>query len=260
MMRFAGKVALVTGAARGIGAGIARRLATEGADIAINDVANMKLAHALAADIREMGRQAAVYQADVADRPAITAMIGEIVTNFGHLDIAVANAAINLREPIIEAAWENVQRTVEVAQFGVFHCCQLAAQQMIRQPVATSARGKIVIISSVHSELPVRNSAAYNMAKAAINHFGRTLALELAPHHINVNIISPGWINTPGERAFSSKEALRDGGHRIPWGRLGHPDDIGKAAAFLCSEDADYITGAELRVDGGFVLGLALPT
>lgn len=258
-MRFAGKVALVTGAAQGIGAGIARQLAQEGADVAINDVGNLSAAQALAAEIQAMGRQAAVFQADVADRPAMIAMMADIVRTFGHLDIAVANAAINRREPIAEATWENVQRTIEVAQFGVFHCCQLAAQQMIRQPLKTRTRGKIVIISSVHSELPVRNSAAYNMAKAAINHFGRTLALELAPQRINVNVISPGWIDTPGERVHASEEALQDGGRRIPWGRLGQPEDIARAVAFLCSDDADYITGAELRVDGGFVLGLTLP-
>ena len=101
--------------------------------------------------------------------------------------------------------------------------------------------------------------AADNMAKAAINHLGRTMAAELAPYRINVNMVNPGWIDTPGERRFATEEQLREGGKRIPWGRLGTPEDVGKAVAFLVSDDADYITGATLRVDGGFLLGLGLP-
>ena len=97
------------------------------------------------------------------------------------------------------------------------------------------------------------------MEKAAINHLARTLANELTPHRINVNVINPGWIDTPGERNFSTEEELQEGGKHIPWGRLGTPEDIAAAAAFLCSDEADYITGSTLRVDGGFVLGMTLP-
>jgi glucose 1-dehydrogenase len=119
--------------------------------------------------------------------------------------------------------------------------------------------GKIVIIGSVHYDMAPANSAAYNMAKAAVNHLARTLSVELAPHRINVNVINPGWIDTPGERNFASEAELQRSGRRIPWGRLGKPEDIAKAVAFLCSDDAEYITGATLRVDGGFVPGLVLP-
>ena len=97
-------------------------------------------------------------------------------------------------------------------------------------------------------------SAPYNMAKAAINHLGRTMAAELAGHHINVNMINPGWIDTPGERAFATEEELEEGGRSIPWRRLGRPDDIAAAVSFLVSDEADYITGATLRVDGGLML------
>ena len=108
-------------------------------------------------------------------------------------------------------------------------------------------------------EIAVPASAAYNMAKAAINHLCRTMAAELAGQHVNVNVINPGWIDTPGERVFASEAELRAGGARIPWGRLGTPADIAAAVAFLCSDEADYVTGAMLRVDGGFKLGLRLP-
>jgi glucose 1-dehydrogenase len=160
-----------------------------------------------------------------------------------------------------------VKRVSEVSQFGVFHTCQLAARQMVAQQAKTRPRerhpitsaGKIIIISSILEEIPAPGSAAYNMAKAAINHLGRTMAVELAPYHINVNMVNPGWIDTPGERRFASEEELQQGGKRIPWGRLGTPEDIGRAVVFLASDDADYVTGTTLRVDGGFVLGLTLP-
>ena len=118
--------------------------------------------------------------------------------------------------------------------------------------------GKIVIISSIVEEISCSNSAAYNMSKAAVNRLGRTMATELALYRINVNVINPGWIDTPGERQFATEEEIQAGGRRLPWGRLGTPADIGKAVAFLVSEDADYITGAMLRVDGGLTLGKRL--
>ncbi len=255
MKRFSGKVALITGASRGIGRAIALGLAAEGADVVVNYRSHPDEAQAVADAIAELGQQALIWKADVGDREAVTEMYARTVEHFGHVDIAVANAALSIQETVLEAKWEHVLRTVEVSQFGVFHTCQLAAQQMVRQ----GNGGKIIIISSVHEEIAVVGSAAYNMAKAAINHLGRTLAAEVAPHHINVNMINPGWIDTPGERQFYSEEDLRQAGKRIPWGRMGTPADIGKAVVFLASDDADYMTGATLRVDGGFTLGLELP-
>lgn len=259
MGRLDGKVALITGSGRGIGRGIALCLAAEGADIVINDLPGRSDAEATAQEIRALGRQALVWPADISDRSAVEAMIAGAVAHFGRLDIAVANAALSIREPVLEAKWENVQRTIEVAQFGVFHTCQLAARQMSTQPLNGRSRGKILITCSVHEEIAFAKSAAYNMAKAAVAHLGRTMAGELARTKINVNIINPGWIDTPGERRYFSEEQIQEGGKQIPWGRIGTPEDIGKAAAFLVSDDADYITGAVLRVDGGFVHGLDLP-
>jgi glucose 1-dehydrogenase len=255
MQRFAGKVALITGASRGIGRGIALRLASEGADIVVNYRSHPDEAQDLIGQIGELGCRALPFQADVADRGAVERMFAAAIEHFGRLDIAVANAALSVREPVIAAKWEHVLRTIEVSQFGVFHTCQLAAQQMVRQ----GRGGKIIIISSLHEEIAFPNSAAYNMAKAAINHLCRTMAAELTSQHINVNVINPGWIDTPGERAFASEQEIQAGARRMPWGRLGTPADIAAAAAFLASDDADYVTGATLRVDGGFKLGLRLP-
>ena len=258
MNRLAGKVALITGSGRGIGRGIALCLAAEGADVVINDLPERKEAEATVAEIQAMGRRSLFLPADVSNRGAVEAMMAGVVEHFGRIDIAVANAAVSIREPVVDAKWENVQRTLEVAQFGVFHTCQLAARQMVSQPLSGRSRGKIVIICSVHEEIAFARSAAYNMAKAAIAHLGRTMAGELAPSKINVNVINPGWIDTPGERITFSAQQIEEDSKLIPWGRIGIPEDIGKAAAFLVSDDADYITGSILRVDGGFVHGLGL--
>lgn len=265
MRRFEGKVALITGAARGIGRGIALCLAEEGASVVLNDLpprtplpeqVRVPLADAAATarEVEALGVQALPFYADVSDRSQVEALVAAAVAAFGRLDIVVANAALSLRGPILDAPWEHVLRTIEVVQFGTFHTCQLGAQQMARQ----GGGGKIVIVSSVLAEIPMAGSAAYNMAKAAISHLGRTLAAELAPQRINVNMLHPGYTDTPGERNFASEQQLQDSGLSIPWGRLGTAREMGRAACFLCSDDADYITGSTLIVDGGYRFGLKL--
>lgn len=262
MGRVEGKVALVTGAARGIGQGIALCLAEEGADVVVNDLPPGSSEHTgqeTAAAIAQLGRRALVQYADVSDRDQVAAMFDASVAHFGHIDIVVANAAQSVRELTVEAQWPHVLRTLEVVQFGVFHTCQMAAQQMVAQVDQGQPGGKIIIIGSLLAEIPMPTSAAYNMGKAAINHLGRTMAAELTRYRINVNVINPGWIDTPGERKFATEEEIQAGASQLPWGRLGTPRDIGRAAVFLASDDADYITGSTLRVDGGFALGLRMP-
>lgn len=255
MQRLEGKIALVTGASRGIGRSIAVCLAEEGADVMVGYRTHPDEAHAVVDEIARLGRRALAWQVDVADRPQVERMVQGCVQHFGRLDIVVANAAYSYRQGILDAEWEGVQRTVEVTLFGVFHTCQFAARQMVAQ----GQGGKIVIISSIVSEMAFGSSEAYNMSKAAVNHFGQSLASELAPHHINVNVIRPGWIDTPGERTWYSEEDLKRGGRRIPWGRMGTGRDIGRCVVYLASDDADYVTGAYIRVDGGYMVGLKLP-
>jgi glucose 1-dehydrogenase len=256
--RLAGRVALVTGAARGIGRGIALCMAEEGADVIINDLPPSGApysAEATTGEITALGRQALASYADVSDRAQVARLFAEGVARFGHIDIVVANAAYSDRQPVLEARWEGVLRTIEVTQFGVFHTCQAAARQMAAQ----GDGGKIIIIGSLLGEIPAALSAAYTMAKAAVNHFARTLAIELAPQRINVNVINPGYIDTPGERKFADDAEIRRAAPSIPWKRLGVPRDIGRAAVFLASDDADYVTGSALLVDGGYKVGMRLP-
>lgn len=254
MARFTNKVALVTGASRGIGRGVALRLASEGADVLVNYRSHPDEAQEVVDQISTMGRRALAFQADVADREAVERMFATTVAEFGRIDVVVPNAAFSVRQPVITIPWEQVRRTIEVTQFGVFHACQFAAQQMVRQ----GGGGKIVIISSLHAEIPFPNSSAYNMAKAAINHLCETMAAELTGQRINVNVINPGWIDTPGERTFASDREIEEGAKRMPWGRLGTPEDIAAAVAFLASDEAEYITGTMLRVDGGFRVSMRL--
>jgi len=264
VQRLEGKVALITGAARGIGQGIALCLAEEGADIVVNDLppsagTAIEDATGTAEAVEALGRQALVHYTDVSDQEQVIKMFETGVAHFGHIDIAVANAALTIREPVLEAQWENVLRTLEVTQFGVYYTCQTAARQMVAQAAQDRPGGKIIIISSVLANVPRVTSSPYNMAKAAITQLGRTMAAELAEYHINVNLIYPGWIDTPGEHILQTEEELRTAAKLIPWGRMGIPRDIGRAAVYLASDDADYVTGSILQVDGGLTLGMREP-
>ena len=249
MEKLAGKVALVTGANRGIGKGCALEMARQGADVAINDKSDAQQAAQVAEEIRRMGRRAAVVIGDVADRQAVEAAVKETVGQLGRLDILVANAAYSMRKPFLELTAKDMEDTLAVTLWGVFHSCQFAARQMVSQ----NQGGSIVVISSVHALLPIVNALPYNTAKAGVNHMARTMANELTGHRIRVNVIEPGWTDTPGERKFMPDEEIRRQGKLLPLGRLATPEDIAKGAAFLASSDASYITGSVLRIDGGFV-------
>ncbi len=271
MPRLQGKVALISGASRGIGRGIALRLAEEGADVVVNYRSHAGEASQVADAIAALGRRALTWQADVSDRAAVERMVAGTVEHYGRLDIAVANAASQNVGSILESRWEDNLRTFEVSLFGVFHICQLCAQQLVRQvqsgrppvvqgdpsPRTTGGElpctngGRLILISSIMGSTPYPGRAAYTTCKAAIIHLGRTLALELAPYHINVNVISPGWIDTPGERELLGDAEVDGGWRAIPWKRLGRPEEIGAAAAYLAGDDADFVTGSNLVIDGG---------
>jgi glucose 1-dehydrogenase len=244
-----GRVALVTGASRGIGRAIAVELARQGADVAVNHHRQRAEALEVAAQIEGFGRRALAVEADVGNRAADQVMIDEVLKAFGRLDILVNNAAFSIRKPLLDLELADVERTWATTVWGVFHCTQLAARAMAR-----GDGGSILMISSVHASRPYPDASVYNGAKAAVDQMALTWAVELAPSRIRVNVIEPGWTDTPGERAFHSEETLVEKGKTLLLGRLGRPEEIAKAAAFLASDDAAYITGAVLRVDGGYAI------
>ena len=248
-----GKVALISGASRGIGRGIALRMGRSGAKVAVNYRTHPDEAEEVAAEICNAGSDALVYGADVSDRDAVDAMVSATIEQFGRLDIVVSNAYYSKREPFIDLELEGARRTLDVTFWGAFHVAQAGARQMVKQ----GEGGAILFISSVLSNIPCPTSLPYNAAKAGINQMSATIANELTDHRIRANVITPGYIDTPGERQYATEEQIREAATALPWKRLGTPEDIANAAAFLCSDAADYITGTVLSVDGGYWLKIA---
>ena len=247
-----GKVALISGASRGIGQGCAVEMARAGADVAINYYSHPEDAEETAEQVRDLGRKAIILQGDVSEREAVDSLIANTVEEFGRIDIAVCNSYYSNRQPFIEIDVAEMRRTHDVTFWGSFHMAQAAAQQMVTH----GDGGAILFITSVLAFIPFATSAPYNSAKAAVEQMNQTIANELAEHRIRCNVIQPGWTDTPGERKYATEEALEEGAKTIPWGRLGTIEDMGRAAAFLCSDAADYITGATLRIDGGITYTL----
>lgn len=250
--RLAGKIALVTGAGRGIGRGCALELARAGADIIINDRPGSLDLAGTSGEVRALGRRCFPIEADAFERPGCEAIVERALREGGRIDILVSNPARNIRGPFLECRPEDFEAVLRATVTAGFHLGQLVARSMVeRRPAGNACAGKLVFISSIHAPLPYVGNIAYNTAKAGLENLARSMAMELVAHRINVNVIEPGWIDTPGEREVFGDAMLDAAGPSIPWGRLGRPEDIGKAAAFLASDDADYITAATLRVDGG---------
>ncbi|XZE45003.1 SDR family NAD(P)-dependent oxidoreductase [Pirellulaceae bacterium SH467] len=249
-----GQLALVTGAARGIGAGIAKALAAAGADVAINDI---NPADETAAACQAMGRRAKSFLCDVSDRNAVESMVDQVESEMGPISILVSNAAYSDRELFYQASMEGFQKTIDVCMWGPFYLTRAVANRMIPRSQAAGPekfRGNIVVVSSPHAYKPIPGAMAYNMGKAAIDQMAKTAAVELAEYRIRVNIIHPGWTDTPGERKFFHEDELMERGKSLPWGRLAQPEDLGHGVAFLVDPRSDYITGATLSIDGGIVL------
>jgi glucose 1-dehydrogenase len=221
----------------------------------VNYLSHPDDAEAVAERVRALGRRAVTCRADISDRGQVETMIRGVVAEFGHLDILVSNAYQSIRESFLDTSEVGMRTTFATTYFGAFYCCQTSARQMVAQGTG----GSIIVISSVQAEHPFPMSMAYNSCKAGLIAMAQTAAVELAPHRIRVNVINPGWIDTPGERRYYAEDTLRRAGQGIPWGRLGEPIDIGRCAAYLASDDADYVTGAVFRVDGGIILGLKEP-
>ena len=246
-MKLEGHNALITGASRGIGRGVAIELAKQGANVAINFRSHPEEAADVAREVESLGRKALLLQADIVQQPAVEEMVAKTAAEFGSLDLFVSNAAYSDRDLMVNADMDGFRRTIDVSMWGAFYGVRASAQQMIKQ----GNGGSIVVVSSPHAVLAIPTSMAYNMSKAAIDHMARTAAIELATHRIRVNVMHPGWIDTPGERKFFTEEQIEAGGKKLPWGRLGHPEEIGKGVAHLLSDDADYMTGGTMTIDGG---------
>jgi glucose 1-dehydrogenase len=245
-----GRVAVVTGASLGIGRATALALGKAGASVVVNYRSNADKAREVVQLIEESGSKAIAAPGDVADLKAVEDLVALAVKQFGQLDIAVSNAAYSDRDVFYEADMVGFRRTVDVTMWGAFHLMRAATQQMIRQ----GNGGAIVLVSSPHAFIPAPRAMAYNMSKAAIEHAARTAAIEVAQFKIRINIVQPGWTDTPGELKFASRETLDTAGAKIPLGRLGTPEEMADGILFLCDPKHSYMTGAALLIDGGISL------
>lgn len=239
-----GKSAIVTGAGQGIGRGIAQILAKEGAEVIVADL-NLENAGKVVAEIKEKGGRAIAVKCDVTQKSEVDAMIDKAISEFGKLDILVNNAGIYPYKPFLEMTEDDWDKVITVNLKSSFLCTQAAALKM-------KEGSKIVSISSIAAFVGFEGLSHYCATKGGINASIRAIALELAKKKININAVAPGAIETPG--ATSTVEAKNQTIAMIPAARMGQPEDIANAVAFLASNKADYITGQTLIVDGGWTL------
>jgi len=252
-MRLAGRCALITGASRGIGAAIAHRLAREGCDIALNYVAeagrnNAREAEEVVQEIRALGRRAFAWEADVAERTAVDKMIAAAQEHLGKLDILIHNAGITRDRTLRKLSFEDWEAVLRVNLTGAFHCAQAVLEHMVAR-----GYGRIIFISSVVGLMGNFGQTNYAASKAGLIGFCKSLAREVAAKGITVNCIAPGFIDTEMTRAMP-EQARQRVCEQIPLGRLGTPEDVAHAALFLASEEASYITGHVLSVNGGLYM------
>lgn len=254
----AGQKALVTGANSGIGEGIAIELAKAGADVVVNYVTNPDEANAVVAKINALGAKSIAIQADVSNEAEVVAMFNQMYKEFGTIDILANNAGLQQDSPFDKMTIEKWNKVISVNLTGQFLCAREAIKEFKRRGVIkeiSCAAGKIIHISSVHEVIPWAGHVNYASSKGGIMMLMKSIAQEVAPFRIRVNSICPGAIRTPiNKSAWDTPEAYNKLMELIPYGRIGEVEDIGRAAVWLASDHADYITGTSIFIDGGMTL------
>src|SRR3569833_472099 len=253
-----GQIALVTGGDSGIGQGVALELAKAGAKVVINHVDAHEVAQLTVDEITSAGGEAYAIHADVSKEDEVKAMFAEMFQHYGTIDILVNNAGLQRDSKFVDMTLEQWNTVISINLTGQFLCAREAAKEFIRRGVVqerSKAAGKIICMSSVHEVIPWGGHVNYATSKGGVMMLMKSMAQELAPHKIRVMSIGPGAIETHiNQAAWSTPEALEKLLTLIPYGRPGMPDDIGKIAVWLATDDADYITGTTIFMDGGMTL------
>ena len=253
-----GQCALITGASSGIGARIAVALAQAGADIVINYHKDENSAREVAEEAKEHGGRVVVHQADVSKEPDVARMFERARAELGTVDILINNAGLQQDAPFDQMSLQQWERVIDVNLTGQFLCAREAVREFKRRGVnrtVSCAAGKIICVSSVHEFIPWAGHVNYAASKGGVMLMMKSLAQEVAPFRIRVNSIAPGAIRTPINRhAWETDEAHRELMRLVPYNRIGEPDDIGRAAVWLASDQSDYVVGTTLVVDGGMAL------
>jgi glucose 1-dehydrogenase len=253
-----GQKALVTGANSGIGQAVATALGEAGADVVVNYVAGDDRAQAVVHAIEQHGVKAYAHRADVSDETQVGDMFRTMVERLGTIDILVNNAGLQRDSPFQEMTLAQWNTVISVNLTGQFLCARAAIVEFLRRgvcPEVSSSAGKIICMSSVHQEIPWAGHCNYAASKGGIMMLMKSIAQEFGPHGIRVNSIAPGAIRTPiNTAAWESKQAYDALMRLVPYRRIGEPDDIGRAAVWLASDQADYVVGTTLFVDGGMTL------
>jgi glucose 1-dehydrogenase len=253
-----GQKALVTGANSGIGRGVAIALGQAGADVIVNYVVGDEAADAVVSEILAAGSQAQAVKADVSSESEVAAMFAQMIERFGTIDILVNNAGLQRDSAFKDMTLEQWNTVIGINLTGQFLCSRLAVREFLRRGVVPSvscAAGKIICMSSVHQQIPWGGHANYATSKGGIKLLMESMAQELAPHRIRVNGIAPGAIRTPiNTSAWNTPEAYQALMTLVPYGRIGEPEDIARAAVWLASDHSDYVVGSTLFVDGGMTL------
>ena len=253
-----GQVALVTGADSGIGKGVALELAIAGAKVVINHVDAHEIAQSVVDEIKAAGGDAIAIHADVSKEDEVKDMFAQMFEVYGTIDILVNNAGLQKDSKFVDMSLADWNTVISINLTGQFLCSREAAKEFIRRGVVeerSRAAGKIICMSSVHEVIPWAGHVNYAASKGGISMFMKSIAQELAPHKIRVVGIGPGAIQTPiNKAAWDTPEALEKLLTLIPYNRIGKPSDIGKLAAWLVSDQADYITGTTIFMDGGMTL------
>ena len=252
------QVAIVTGGSSGIGAAVAKALAAAGAAVAVNYAGHAEGAAAVVQAIEQAGGRAFSVHADVSREDDVQAMFAQTIERYGTVHILVANAGLQQDAKFLDMTLAQWQKVIDVNLTGQFLCAREEAREFVRrgvQPEISKAAGKIICMSSVHEVIPWAGHVNYATSKGGVMLLMKSMAQELAPHRIRVNSIGPGAIATPiNEEARDTPEEERDLLRLIPYGRIGEPADIGRVAAWLASDEADYITGTTIFADGGMLL------